>query len=112
MKYVVAWQMPHKPQSDEALAQAFEVFDQKPERKELKYLQMLGRQDYLGGFMVVETDVPTAIVKEAGMFMPFFEYAIYPVLDIQEFAQAAREAGQELARIKSTVGGAKPYTQP
>jgi Domain of unknown function (DUF3303) len=108
MKFVIVWEMPHKPMSDQALAEAYEVFRRKPERKELNFLQIVARVDNHGGFAVVETDDPLALSKEAQLYQPFFEYYIYPVIDLEQFAPANAETVEFLNSIRASFssGGA------
>lgn len=99
MKYVVAWES-NPNQTEASLAHAFKVFERRPERKELKYAQMLGRVDNNGGFMVVETTDAAALAKEAAAFATVGACHIFPVLDIGEFAQISKEAMQFRASLK------------
>ncbi len=91
MKYVVTWEAPAQ-QTEEAYARAFKVFERKPKRRELKYHQMFGRIDNRGGYMIVETDDPAALAREAAAFATVGACVITPVMDIAEFAQIGKEA--------------------
>jgi Protein of unknown function (DUF3303) len=99
MKYVVTWQNP-ETQTDAQIAHAFKIFRNKPENKALRYQQMVGRLDNRGGFMVVETDDPSALAREAAMFQAVGACHIHPVLDIQQIAQIGEEALKARAAIK------------
>jgi len=106
MNYVVTFEYPYKPADDEETAIAFKVFDsfnaKKPDLPQVKIHAYFGRLDGHGGFVVVETDEPPALLRIALMFQPFFEYYIYPVVDIQDFASVSREVNQEIRSIRAS----------
>jgi len=78
------------------------MFSRKKPTPGLTYIQVLGRIDHHGGFAVFETNDPTAVIKEAAMFQPYFEYEIYPVVEIGAFQQASIQASTEHASIVAT----------
>ena len=56
--------------------------------------QFVGRLDGEGGFAIVETDNPAELLGETAKFAPFNLFQIHPVVDMDEWAQAA-QAGIE-----------------
>jgi hypothetical protein len=52
----------------------------------------LGRIDSPGGFAVVETDDPALIARDTGIFSAFFDFTVYPVLDIEDAARIGAES--------------------
>jgi hypothetical protein len=57
-----------------------------------KYLEFLSRVDDNGGFAVVETDDVTLVARDVASFSIFFDFKVYPVLEIRESARIAAEA--------------------
>src|SRR5215510_10305655 len=106
MKYMVVFEYPHKPADVYDTNLAFKVFDSMPNLPEVKFEGYFGRVDGHGGFVLIETDAPSSLLRIALRFQPFFEYYIYPVLDIQEFAAVSRGVNQELTK------GLKPKSNP
>jgi hypothetical protein len=100
MKYMIVFEYPHKPADTYDTALAFKVFDSMPQLPEMKFQGYYGRIDGHGGYVLVETDVPSCLLKIALRFQPFFEYYIYPVLEIQEFADISRTVNREILEMK------------
>jgi hypothetical protein len=86
MKYVVSWQ-PKSTESEEVQARSLQVFSKWSPTEGTTYLQFLGRIDGTGGFAVVETDDPALVARDVSIFSAFFDFNVYPVLDIQEAAR-------------------------
>jgi len=99
MKYMVTFQYPHKPSSAYDTRTAFKVFDTIPQFPDLKYLGYFGRLDGHGGFVLVETDNPALLLQVGLRFQPFFEYYIYPLLEMADFANISRGVNNEVATI-------------
>jgi hypothetical protein len=55
----------------------------------LKFEQFVGRVDGGGGFAVVETDNPADLLEGTSKFSPLNEFQIFPVVDLDEWIQAA-----------------------
>jgi hypothetical protein len=91
MKYVVSWQ-PRSNATEENQARSLQVFSKWSPAEGTTYLQFLGRVDGPGGFAVVETDDPALIARDTAIFSAFFDFMVYPVLDIQESARIGGEA--------------------
>jgi hypothetical protein len=97
MKYVVSWQ-PRSNATEEIQARSLEVFGKSSPAEGTTYLQFLGRIDGPGGFAVVETDDPALLARDTGIFSAFFDFTVYPVLDM---ADAARIGGEALQFLRS-----------
>jgi hypothetical protein len=54
--------------------------------------QFVSRVDSRGGFVVGETDDPVELAKDCAIFSPFVEFAIHPVIDIEQ-GSAVLQAG-------------------
>ena len=53
--------------------------------------QFVGRVDGDGGFAIVETDDPKELLNETMKFAPYNSFQIHPVVDINEWAEAAQQ---------------------
>lgn len=93
MKYVIAWET-RASTTEEQQARGLAVFGGWSPSEGADFQQFLGRVDGRGGFAVVETDDPALVAKDMATFGPFFEFNVYPVLEIQEAAGLAAEAVQ------------------
>lgn len=89
MKYVVAW----KPrfggsaaENEAAVARLLEVFSKWTPSGDVTFHQFVARVDGEGGFAVTEGDDPATAARDVAKFVPYLEYAVYPVLDIGEAA--------------------------
>jgi hypothetical protein len=89
VKYVIAW----KPrlggsaaENEAALARVLEVFSKWTPADDVTFHQFVLRVDGQGGFAVTEGDDPASGLRDVAKFLPFLEYAVYPVLDIGEGA--------------------------
>lgn len=98
MKYVVTWEA-RPTATEETQARGLQVFSKWTPDEKADFQQFLGRVDGRGGFAVVETDDPTVVAKDMALFAPFFEFDVYPVLEIAETAQIAGEAIEQRASI-------------
>jgi Protein of unknown function (DUF3303) len=93
MKYVIAWEArPSGASAEEVQARGLQVFGRWSPAEGANFLQFLGRVDGSGGFAVVETDDPALIARDTAIFSAFFDFMVYPVLDIQESARIGGEA--------------------
>jgi hypothetical protein len=91
MKYVVTWEL-RANASEEMAARILQVFGEWSPAEGVNFLQFVGRVDGRGGFAVVETEDASSLARGVAIFVPFFEYNVYPVLDIQESVRTAGEA--------------------
>ena len=97
MKYVVSWQ-PRSNATEETQARSLQVFGKWSPAEGTTYLQFLGRIDGPGGFAVVETDDPARLARDTSIFSAFFDFTVYPVLDIED---ATRLGGEALEFLRS-----------
>ncbi|WP_109509842.1 DUF3303 domain-containing protein [Nocardioides speluncae] len=98
MKYVIAWErLPNA--TEQTLARSLEVFGKWSPNEGVNFLQFLGRVDSRGGFAVVETDDPSLISKDIAPFGAWFDFTIYPVLEIADTAAIGAEAVAFLASV-------------
>ncbi|HEY1634701.1 MAG TPA: DUF3303 family protein [Acidimicrobiales bacterium] len=95
MKYVVSWtprQGGSAADNEASLKRGLDVFSKWSPAAGATFHQFLGRVDGEGGFSVVETDDPRLILGDTAKFSPFFEFHVYPVVDITDVAQIGSEA--------------------
>jgi hypothetical protein len=98
MKYVVTWTA--RANTDEtAQVRSLQVFGKWTPSEAATFHQFLGRLDGRGGFAVVETDDPTTIARDASIFGAWFDFEVYPCLEITEIAAT----GQEAVEFRSSV---------
>jgi len=95
MKYVTTW----KPRSggsaaenEASAARVLEVYSKWTPSPDMTIHQFVVRADGEGGFAVTESDNPAAGVLDVFKLSPFFEYTIYPVLDVEEATGLYAEA--------------------
>jgi hypothetical protein len=95
MKYVLSWtarQGGSAADNEASLKRGLDVFSKWSPAAGTTFHQFVGRVDGEGGFAVVETDDPRLILGDTAKFQPFFEFHVYPVVDVTEVAQAGGEA--------------------
>lgn len=103
MKYVITWEL--RPggsgvDNEEASRRALAVFAKWSPPADQTFHEFLGRLDARGGFAVVETDNAASLLDAASKFGPFFDFTIYPVVEIAEVARA----GQEGVEFRAAIG--------
>jgi hypothetical protein len=98
MKYVVQW-MPNSNTAEESQARSLQVFSKWSPSEGATFREFLGRVDNQGGFAVVETDDPTLIAKDAASFSAWFDFSVYPVLDMEQAVAIDMEALEFRASI-------------
>jgi hypothetical protein len=98
VKYVVTWET-RQSTSEETQARSLQVFSKWSPSEGADFQQFVGRVDGRGGFAVVETDDPALVAKDMATFGPFFEFSLYPVMEIAETAAIGMEAVQMRAAI-------------
>src|SRR5919199_277204 len=94
MKYVITWtfrQGGSARENEEAVRRVLQVFSKWTPPSSATIHQFVGRLDGNGGFLVVETDNAADLADGPSKFGPFFDYQIYPVVDIAETARAFQE---------------------
>jgi hypothetical protein len=90
MKYVVSWEA--LPLTEETAKRSLTVFSKWSPSHPEHFLAFLGRVDGNGGFAVIETDDATEIAKDTAPFLPWFEFHVYPCLEIADTAAINTEA--------------------
>jgi hypothetical protein len=99
MKYVVTWET--RPNvTEESTARSLEVFSKWSPSEGATFVEFLGRVDNRGGFAVVETDDVALIAKDTAPFNAWFEFNVYPVLEIADTAAVGAEAVAFLGSIR------------
>jgi hypothetical protein len=95
MKYVVSWTpRPGGSGADNEASQrrALEVFSKWSPAAGATFHQFVTRLDGEGGFSIVETDDPRLVLGDTSKFSAWFEFHVYPVMDIQEGVPVLNEA--------------------
>ncbi len=98
MKYVVSWEA-RPSATEETFARALQVFSKWSPREGANFKEFLSRVDGQGGFAVVETADPSLIMRDTAEFGSFFDFSVYPVLEIAEATAINTEAVAHLASI-------------
>jgi hypothetical protein len=93
VKYVIAWENRANGLED-AQGRSLQVFSNWSPSEGSNFLQFVGRVDGRGGFALVETDDVATIARDTAIFGPFFDFTVYPVMDVQETSRIATEAVQ------------------
>lgn len=87
MKFVTTWTARSQGAAAEDTAKrGLELFGKWSPPDDVTFHQLVGRLDGNGGFAVIETDNPSSLGEAASKFGPYFEFHIYPVIDIAEGA--------------------------
>ena len=96
MKYVMAWTSRlggSGKENEEGVARALELFSKwQPPPRARPSTNSSAASTPKEGFAVVETDNPTDLLDSTAKFAPFNVFQIHPVVDINDWAQTAREA--------------------
>ena len=96
MKYVVTW-TPRQGITEEASARSLQVFGKWT--PSATFTEFLGRVDGQGGFAVIEADDAAIVAKDVAPFISWFEFTVYPVLEIADTAAIDTEAVAFLASV-------------
>jgi hypothetical protein len=97
MKYVITWEA--RPNvTEESTKRGLAAFSKWSPSHPEHFLAFLGRIDGNGGFAVVETEDPAEVARDTGPFTTWFEFHVYPCLEI---AETATIAGEGLAFLES-----------
>ena len=83
MKYVVTWEN-RSNATEETAARSLQVFSKWTPQEGSTFKEFLARIDGRGGFAVVETDDPTLVLRDTALFGAFFDFSVYPVLEIAD----------------------------
>ena len=91
MKYVVSWEaLPSL--TEESVKRSLTVFSKWSPSHPEHFHAFLGRVDGNGGFAVVETDDASEITKDTAPFAGWFQFHVYPCLEIADQAAINGEA--------------------
>jgi hypothetical protein len=102
MKYLVSWTYRFggsAAENEASVRRGLEVFAKWAPPPSASYHQFVGRLDGGGGFAVVETDNPADLADTTSKFGFIAEYQIFPVVDIDQSAQALQEGDDFRAAI-------------
>lgn len=91
MKYVISWEA-RSNVTEESTKRGLMVFSKWSPTHPEHFHAFLGRIDGNGGFAVVETDDPAEIARDTAPFTAWFEFSVYPVMDIADTAAIGGEA--------------------
>lgn len=94
MKYAMTWTSRlggAGAENEVAMRRALELFTKWQPPAGTTFHQFVGRLDGEGGFAIVETDHAAELLTGTMKFAPFNTFNIYPVVDMNEWAQAAQE---------------------
>lgn len=92
MKFVTTWTARDNGSGgEEAAKRGLELFSKWSPPDGVTFLQFVGRLDGNGGFAVLETDDAANLGEASSKFGPYFEFHIYPVLDIADTAAMGGE---------------------
>ena len=91
MKYVISWE-PRPNTTEESAKRSLAVFGKWSPSHPEHFHAFLGRADGNGGFAVVETDDIAEIHRDTAPFSPWFEFHVYPCLDIADSSAIDGEA--------------------
>ena len=97
MKFVVTWTERtggSAAENEAAVARFLELFSKWSPPSDQTFHQFVVRADGRGGFAVIETDNLASLALSNFKFDPFLEFAVYPVLDVQEGAGLVAEAAE------------------
>lgn len=86
-KYQMTWELRNGAgaEANEASAKRnLAVFAQWKPHEDVEFLQFLARADGQGGFAVIETDDFAAAAGEIAKFVPYFEFHLYPCMDVAD----------------------------
>ncbi|HZU74198.1 MAG TPA: DUF3303 family protein [Acidimicrobiales bacterium] len=100
MKYLVSWTgRPGLSLKD--AQESMKVFEKWAPDPSITFHQFLQRADGRGGYAVVETDNPTAMLRDAMTFGLWFEFSTELVLDMLEAAPTLTEVTTHLSEVLS-----------
>ena len=98
MKYLVSWTArPNTTLKDNL--DALKVFEKWAPDPSVTYHQFVQRCDGRGGYAVIETDNPNAMLRDASMFAAWFDFESQPVIDMLEAAPVLNEVSQHVAAL-------------
>ena len=78
-------------ETEEAVPRVLELFSKWTPAAGMTIHQQFSRVDGGGSFAVVETDDAMAMIESTSTFGPYFDYQIFPVVDVAEGVAAAQK---------------------
>lgn len=78
---------------------SLQVFTKWTPNEGTTFKEFLARVDGRGGFAIVETDDPSLVLRDTALFGSFFDFSVYPVLEIADPTAIEMEAVAHLASI-------------
>jgi hypothetical protein len=98
MKYVVTWQN-RSTTTEEIAARSLQVFAKWTPHEGATFKEFVSRVDGRGGFAVVETDDPSLVLRDTALFSAFFDFSVYPVLEVADATAIEMETVEHLRSI-------------
>ena len=95
MKYVVQWtgrDGASGAQSEEDAKRVLQLFSKWSPAPDATFHQFVARLDGEGGYAVVETDNPLAVMEGPAKFGTHLKFTVEPVVDIMESVQVGQDA--------------------
>lgn len=95
MKFVVTWRPRlggSAAENEAGVARVLEVYGKWTPPADATFHQFVVRADGEGGFAVVEGDDPAGLALSIFKLVPYLEYGVYPVLDVEEAVGLLTEA--------------------
>ena len=98
MKYVVTWE--NRPNAtEESAARSLQVFAKWTPHEGSTFKEFVSRVDGRGGFAVVDADDPSLVLRDTALFGAFFDFNVYPVLEIADATAIEMETVEHLRSI-------------
>ena len=104
VKFIVQWSNRPGPEPDdniEASEGLLKAFASWAPPESLSITEFVARVDGRGGLLICETDDLAAIDYVVAQYTPWFDYDVYPVLDV---AEGAAKFGEGTAWDKAAMG--------
>jgi hypothetical protein len=98
MKYVVTWEN-RSTTTEEIAARSLQVFGKWTPHEGATFKEFVSRVDGRGGFAVVETDDPSLVLRDTALFSAFFDFSVYPVLEVADATAIEMETVEHLRSI-------------
>ena len=90
MKYVIAW-IPRvygsSFENEQTMKRNLQVFAQWSPPTDVTFHEFVNRVDGGGGFAVVETDDALHLLEATAKFVPYHEFTVYPVVEMNDAEQ-------------------------
>lgn len=98
MKFVTSWiQRPGQTVKDGQ--DSLKVFAKWAPDPSITWHQFVERVDGRGGYAVIETDNPAAMLRDAMTFAPWFEFSCEPVVDMLDASPVFTETVENIVSL-------------